>query len=150
MTSDIESAIYNLTLLDDVCMQVNTYQHKLMKHIYNVYLDGKTKDTYETFNKKILKRQRPVFNADTDDDEDDCELADEKRCSFIIWNKGHMRRCKAPRYEVAANCKRHLALNTVFDEESSESSGSSESSESSGSDGDTEEESESNSSSSDN
>jgi hypothetical protein len=67
MSKDIENAIYNLTLLDDVCSQVNAYQNKLMKHIYNVYLDGKTKDSYDTYNKKILKRQRPL-TLETDDD----------------------------------------------------------------------------------
>lgn len=120
----IQDAIYNLSLLDDICMQMNTYQTRLMKHIYNTYLDGKTKDTYNDFNKKILKRNREMFNLSHDetDSNSDNELEDEKRCTFIIWNKGNMRRCKAPRYKVDDKCKRHMNRDSIFDSASSSSS----------------------------
>lgn len=128
MAIDISAAINNLTLLDDVCSQINTYQNKLMKHVYEVYFEGNTKDTYGEFKNKIIKRHRPLYVAEGSDNEDDyCELPPEKRCSYNIWNKGRIRRCKLVRYKDLDNCKKHFNYDNLFDADSESSESESES-----------------------
>jgi hypothetical protein len=129
MSKAIQEAIKNLSLLEDVCSQINTYQSKIMHYVYNSYLVGKTQDTYDEFKNKIVKRHRPLYDEDSEDDEAG-ELPDEKRCNYNIWNKGKIRRCKLARYKTETNCKKHANNEDLFDADS-ESSDSEESEEAS-------------------
>jgi hypothetical protein len=94
-----------LTKLNDICSQVNTNQKNLMKFIYNNFISGKSKDTYEQFKKKIILRHRPLFKPP---EEPLTEEEDAQRCKYLVWDKGVVRRCKRNHPKGSTYCKSHI------------------------------------------
>lgn len=107
-----DDLLYFIENINQIKNNVNYYNHKLIKLIYNLYFEENSKIPFEVFKDSIFKNKKKGVNKKINDNEIK-DIIKEKdnnefnRCEFLIYNKGNVRYCKQKKSGESNFCRFH-------------------------------------------